>query len=158
CPACPVRASCNARRTHRVDQLPNLGPRAAATARQFIAFVIQNRGHYLVRQRRAGQVNAHLWEFPNLEITAADNSTPAQLARKHLGLRLNHLTELCTIRHTITRYRITLQAFRAAIPKSAIRNPQSAIVWLPLAQLDTLAFTSAHRKILHQLQDMEIAK
>ena len=68
CRLCPVQKLCLAHRTGRVDSLPNLGPRAAATARHFLAFVLENQGRYLVRQRPAGVVNAHLWEFPNVGI------------------------------------------------------------------------------------------
>ena len=51
-----------------MEELPNLGKRETATARRFIAFVIERDGKFLVRQRPAGIVNAHLWEFPNVEI------------------------------------------------------------------------------------------
>jgi A/G-specific adenine glycosylase len=155
CLLCPVRPDCIAYRTGRVEQFPNLGPRAAATSRRFVAFVIQNRGRYLVRQRPAGIVNAHLWEFPNLETSAADVELP-KLAAAELGLKISSLKKLCSLKHTITRYRITLDAFVAASRKSAAKSSVSLRndaekKWLTPRQLDSLAFTSAHRKILNQL-------
>ena len=63
----------------RVEELPNLGRREKATARTFAAFVIERDGKFLVRQRPAGVVNAHLWEFPNAEIGARPNEAYARL-------------------------------------------------------------------------------
>lgn len=157
CLICPIQKFCDAYKTGRTQLLPNLGPRIVATERQFIAFVVENRGRYLVRQRPEGQVNAHLWEFPNVEITPdsstrLDQNSLAELAGKQLDLQVADLTELCTIRHSITRYRITLRAFRAS-GKSKIKNQKSKMEWLALADLDKLAFTSAHRKILQRIQE-----
>ena len=70
CEICPVKKLCVAFREGRIGELPNLGKREAATARRFVAFVVERNGRFLVRQRPAGVVNAHLWEFPNVEIGA----------------------------------------------------------------------------------------
>src|SRR5579884_1917009 len=144
CGSCPVRKFCKARLANRIAQIPNLAPRVAATERRFVAFVIKQRGKFFVRQRAAGQVNAHLWEFPNIEITTAEKKPNLpQLAREQLGLHFSGATRFITIRHTITRYRITLDAFHAHLQKSEIRNPKSEIRWLSLPQLEALPFTSA---------------
>jgi A/G-specific adenine glycosylase len=145
-----VRPDCIAYRTRRVEQLPNLGERTAATSRRFVAFVVQHRGKFLVRQRPAGVVNAHLWEFPNLE-TAATGTDLQTLAARELGLKISALEKLCIVKHTITRYRITLEVFRARCPRFSVSA--SPTRWLTLPELDSLAFTSAHRKILRLLAD-----
>ena len=67
CLICPVKKLCVAFKENRVEELPNLGKREAATARTFFAFVIERDGKFLVQQRPVGIVNAHLWEFPNFE-------------------------------------------------------------------------------------------
>ena len=67
CLICPVNKFCIAFKENRTEELPNLGKREAATARTFFAFVIERNGKFLVRQRPVGVVNAHLWEFPNVE-------------------------------------------------------------------------------------------
>jgi hypothetical protein len=50
------------------------------------------------------------------------------------------------VRHSITRYRILLEAYHALLPASA---PSGGAVWKTPAQLKKLSFTSAHRKLLH---------
>jgi len=199
CPVCPVKKLCVAFREDRVGELPNLGRRTATTARHFIAFVIERNGRFLVRQRPAGVVNAHLWEFPNVEVAAgilpagepgvppggksADHSKPVKISRNipcakmppstaggtpaatalahasmHFGLELCDAKPLCTVKHSITRYRITLEAFRVSFGGSSSARPKNPRhrgtspsenngVWLTPAQLQPLAFTSAHKKL-----------
>jgi A/G-specific adenine glycosylase len=146
CAFCPIRRLCSAQRKGLQEKLPNLGKRTAATRRRFIAFLLERNGKLLVRQRPAGRVNANLWEFPNVEIGPQHSRNPLAAARS-LGLQLA-ATPFCTIKHSITRYRITLEAYRAGLANS---YPTTDAVWLTPAQLRQLAFSSAHKKILDRL-------
>ena len=148
CLLCPVRPHCEAYRTGQVDQLPNLTQRTAATTCRFMAFVIRKGDRFLVRQRPAGVVNGHLWEFPNLEVTDLPKPEAQQLAQVHLGFEPKALEPLCTLRHTITRYRITLQVFEGSLP--AGRKARDA-QWRTLAQLHQLPFPSAHKRVVRLL-------
>jgi A/G-specific adenine glycosylase len=154
CADCPVHKLCIARKENLQDQLPNLAKRETATARRFIAFVVERDGKFLVRQRPAGIVNAHLWEFPNVEATAV-TVDPQHSAAKELGLKITATAPLHTIKHSITRYRITLEAWRAELMKPATK---SAGRWLTPKQLHQLAFTSAHKKILDRLPPSKLAR
>jgi A/G-specific adenine glycosylase len=149
CLICPVKKLCVAFQEIRVEELPNLGKREAATARHFIAFVVGHKGKFLVRQRTAGVVNAHLWEFPNVE-TGARLCEPQRVVSEFNALRITDprsqkLEPLCTIRHSITRYRITLEAFTVRLKKTHVKTNG---VWKTPAQMQSLAFTAAHKKIL----------
>jgi A/G-specific adenine glycosylase len=158
CGACPAKKLCVAFKLNRVAELPNLDKRERATARRFVAFIVERDGRYLVRRRPDGVVNAHLWEFPNIEIlnqnggatNEARRNGRASFARaaKELGLEFYNARPICTVKHSITRYRITLEAF-AVQSKRTPRVPGG--VWLPHARLDSLPFTSAHRKIGAQI-------
>ena len=149
CEICPVQAWCLAFRTGQVEAIPNLGRRVRSTARRFVAWVAEARGRFLVRQRRAGLVNAHLWEFPNVEVTLPPSDLK-RAAEAALGFRTGQLRPLCVIKHSITRYRITLETFQTRL---AGRAPDQGTfgAWLALEELDALALTSAHRKILTHL-------
>jgi len=128
CAKCPVASHCLARKLGRTEEFPAKQVRAAVTRRQSQVFVYHHKGRYLVRQRPDDVVNARLWEFPNGEGAAPK------------GLRL------CAFEHTITRYRIAVEAFLVE------QKPRMQGKWLPLADLDKLPFSSAHGKILIALR------
>jgi A/G-specific adenine glycosylase len=143
CEICPVKKLCVAFKENRVEELPNLGKREAATARTFFAFVIERDGKFLVQQRPVGIVNAHLWEFPNFEING-EKRDPKEIFDSAFNFKAAKLQPLCTVKHSITRYRITLKAFRVQLPK---RLKTLDGIWLPHARFNTLAFTAAHKKL-----------
>jgi A/G-specific adenine glycosylase len=151
CDQCPVGRRCVAHQTDQVQTLPNLGPRVASSALHFAAFVVQRGGRWLVRQRPAGMVNAHLWEFPNLEVSAG---TPAAgAAARLLGGPPQKLVRLTTVKHTITRYRISLEAWLVNVAGNISLSDHAR--WLSLKELDELPFTSAHRKVLQVLRERQ---
>jgi A/G-specific adenine glycosylase len=149
CGVCPIAKYCAAYQQGRVHELPTLSRRIRTTPRRFIAFIAKKRGRFLARQRPAGVVNAHLWEFPNLELTP-DDSDLQRAARSALGVRPEALELLATIKHSITRYRITLEAYCVASRQTA-RIPSAKGRWLGRSRLNQLAFTSAHKQILQRL-------
>jgi hypothetical protein len=81
-----------------------------------------------------------------------------------LGFTPMELTPLCTVKHSITRYRITLEAFRVHLGGASSARPHNKMgrrgtppsenngVWLTPVQLRKLAFTAAHKTILNKLQ------
>ena len=150
CRVCPLAKHCVAHRQGRVHQLPGLSRRVRATPCRFVAFVAQKRGLFLVRQRPAGGVNAHLWEFPNLELSP-DDSDLKRAARTALGVRPRTLKPLATIRHSITRYRITLEVYQVPGCETATLPVGTRGRWLGRSRLKQLAFTSAHKQILRRL-------
>ena len=149
CASCPIQTSCVAYGRNIVRTLPNLGRRVPATARRFVAFVVEHERRFLVRQRPASVVNASLWEFPNIEVSEPASDF-THLARRQLGLRIGQTERLCIIQHSITRFRISLEA------RLAQRAPPSRAEcldgrWLLLRELEKLAFPSAHRRIVDAL-------
>lgn len=184
CAACPVQKLCVAQKENLQDQLPHLAKRVAATERHFVAFVVERGGKFLVCQRPAGVVNAHLWEFPNVEVGAAGKARHSVRAAapqmpngaqrtdapyQQNDFRITSEKPLRVVKHSITRYRITLEAWHAELAtangapvsdpariKNDTRNtpdrkPALQGKWRSLAQLHQLAFTSAHKKILTAL-------
>jgi A/G-specific adenine glycosylase len=144
CGICSAQKLCVAFRENRVNELPKLGKRKTATKRRFVAFVAERNGRFLVRQRPVGVVNAHLWEFPNAEIPNG-RFDPKLAAKEVLGIEAPKLEPLCTVKHSITRYRLTLEAFAVRLKDLSAKNGG---FWKTPAQMRRLAFTAAHGKIL----------
>lgn len=148
CGSCPVARLCVACQQGRTAEIPKVRQRETATSRKFVAFVIERGGRVLVRQRPAGVVNAHLWEFPNVELNGGP-SNPRAAARNLFGFAPPDLKPVCTIKHSITRYRITLEAFRVDATKSSCSEMPGR--WLKLSELRKLSFPSAHKRILQTI-------
>jgi len=160
CQICPVKKLCVAFKENRVEKLPKLGKREAATARTFFAFVIERGGKFLVQQRPIGIVNAHLWEFPNFEINGSRQSAK-EIFNSAFNFKAEAIQPLCTVKHSITRYRITLEAFRVNLGGTSSTSPHSKMksgtretrpsenvgIWKTPAQMMQLAFSSAHKKL-----------
>jgi len=142
CLICPLQKPCVAYREQRTEELPNIEKRESATARRFIAFIVHRDGRLLVRQRPAGVVNGHLWEFPNVEV--ATGCPPVEAAILLFGSAPVELSPVITIKHSITRYRITLDAFRVSL---APAPGKELGVWKTPAQIRQLAFSSAHKRL-----------
>ena len=146
CPKCPLRKDCVALKGGRIDRLPNLPARAKTTARRFMAFVVNDRERFLVRQRPGGVVNQGLWEFPNVEVTNGEGRHPQSVAKEFLNVSLASGDSLFTIRHSITRYRIAVDVFLGSA-----RDKVKSGHWLTLKEIDARALTSAHRKIFDRI-------
>ena len=65
-----------------------------------------------------------MWLFPNAEV-GSDESAEAAVARALLstvGLRGQATELLCVVRHTVTRFRITLDAYRTSTVRAALQK------------------------------------
>lgn len=149
CLVCPLATQCLAHRAGAAEDFPQLKARAAATERRFVVVVLERGGQFLVRQRPPQVVNAGLWEFPNGELT--DGSAEARAAAaKWLGLAPTAFVPLKRVKHSITRYRITLDVFRVNVGRKRLAVEAGA-TWADAGALEQLAFTSAHRRIARLL-------
>jgi A/G-specific adenine glycosylase len=156
CHLCPARDHCQARRDGRTETLPSKPARAKAIHRSLIVFVVEHRGRLLIRQRPAGQVNAHLWEFPSVEV-GSDPGDLRHLAWATLGIQPTRLDPLCTLKFSITKSRITARVVRVHPGRPPRRLPMASR-WLRPPALAALAFSAAHLRILAVLNKARAAK
>jgi A/G-specific adenine glycosylase len=145
CPSCPLRRDCFALREERVRDFPTPTPKAAATPRRFIALVVSDGKRLLVQRRPDGVVNAGLWEFPNVEVGVSAKNLPPLVVPFKLAASVPFLR----VRHSITRYRILLEAYRAEMPAGTV-SASAPAAWKTPAEIKKLPFTSAHRKVLRK--------
>jgi A/G-specific adenine glycosylase len=145
CPICPLCQDCFAWRWKRVEDFPTPATRATVTQRRFIALVVSDGERLLVRRRPDGVVNAGLWEFPNVEVAVNAKNLKALVA----PFKIAEHSPFFRVRHSITRYRILLEAHRAELPAGPA-SAKSGAAWKTLAEIKKLPFTSAHRKVLRR--------
>jgi A/G-specific adenine glycosylase len=155
CSVCPVAELCEARQNGCTESLPNLGPRPGSTPRRFIAFIVHRDHRFAARQRPAGTVNACLWEFPNIEVS--DPVAPLKhLAFACLGATPTAFQQLCVVRHTITRFRIQLEAYHTDLADASSIPQLKTARWCTVRELHELALPSAHRRILAAIERSDL--
>lgn len=151
CPRCPLQRSCKARAEGVAHLLPTKGKKATSQAlyRAVVLVVVDN--HILVRRCPSGEIMSDLHEFPAIDLNAPTLQTRplyAQL-KKRWPMTLTPVRVLEEIKHTYTRYRVTLFPVLFATPA---RIEIEGYFWHPVTDLPQLAFSAGHRKLVPQLQ------
>ena len=161
CQTCPVQRLCQARRLNLVSQIPHISPRVKSTPLTEIAVVVRHRRRVLLRECQTGERWAGLWDFPRF--AASTDQSLADL-NEHICARTRELTGACiqlgsqfaTLKHGVTRYRITLHCFAAKLGSGgpgARKQSKHAAKWLTLEELGTYPLSVTGRKISQLLSD-----
>jgi A/G-specific adenine glycosylase len=155
CGVCPVAAQCLARQQNLTELVPELPVRARVTQTRMVAAIALRRGRVLVTKLSADAPRwAGMWLFPNAELGSGE--TPAAAVGRALkattGVRGNAGAILCTVQHSVTRFRITLDAHRAVDLQGVAKALTVAeVAWQKPSDLSGLAMPKAHRVIAERL-------
>ena len=133
CPACPIAASCRARKLGRPEDFPQPSQRPRPMRRTMAAVLWESSGKWLVRRRPDDAVNGGLWEFPAIECGPGDD--PRASLAGWLGIDGVRLSAAGTVRHSITRFRIEQHLFKLDGPALDGCVPQGG-EWRPRSDLD----------------------
>lgn len=152
CQRCPLARSCKAHANGSAESLPRLPPRARPTEVHMAAAVLFRRGRVAVVKLEASAPRwAGMWQFPTVELCPgeAPRTAAERAAREVAGLSASAASALAQVKHTVTRYRITLDAFRCLVPPSATASPNGVeqLVWRHPAELTSIAMPAAHRRL-----------
>ncbi|MCS1409236.1 MAG: Adenine DNA glycosylase [Verrucomicrobia subdivision 3 bacterium] len=149
CELCPMRHSCQAKKLGLIERLPNLGKRQKSVRRNYVALVIRRRGKLLVRKRSAAAINGSFWEFPATE-TNGNDPGGYKWIEKRWRQGPQALRTLGEIKHSITTNRITLRVYVTEV-SHGFSDLDDSHRWVTHAELERLALTGAHRKIVRRL-------
>ncbi len=157
CPQCPVRTSCAATTNGWQDEIPVRAVRAAPTPVTEVAVAVRRRGRYLMRKRPPGERWAGLWDFVRFGWNDGERMSPASIARAvqaRAGVEVEIGEQIAEIRHSVTRFRITLCCFvadwRAGEPADGPRSFQ----WIAPQRFSTLPLSVTGRKLAHLVQQL----
>jgi 8-oxo-dGTP diphosphatase len=117
-----------------------------------------DRGRYLITQRRRGSHLAGLWEFPGGKLEAGE--TPAAGLRRELTEELSatfavgNLVE--TVRWEYPDRVVVLHFFECRLESGAIvPREEQAMAWVEPARLPDHDFPPADRELIHRLRERE---
>ena len=125
CSECPAAPWCVARREGIQNRIPPPARRADAVAVSEMAVVVRKGPCVLLVQRPANGRWAGLWEFPHgpREPGEIAQESATRLLRTLTGLTAQIGGELITLRHGVTRFRITMVCMDARFASGRFRSP-----------------------------------
>jgi A/G-specific adenine glycosylase len=146
CAECPVAKSCNGLAQGIERELPELAQRKAPTEVATAAAYVRRGDAVLLRQMPADAARwAGLWVLPFVELTAGETPLKgAERALSELALKGAGKAVLRQARHTITRFRITLDVVECKVPS---RRP----TLFTARETEALALPSVHARLLKAL-------
>ncbi len=162
CDDCPVRACCRARRDGLQDQIPGKVSRIRYEDRTEFALVIPERlrgpkgsrgqQRYLVRALPEGGRWGGLWDFPRTTNHSFDNiADAASELEKSLGVAIATGIQVETIKHAVTKFRISLHVYQASLARQL--PPMQPWCYLTLDEMAELPMSVTGRRIVELIRN-----
>jgi A/G-specific adenine glycosylase len=179
CHACPLAPWCAAHQQGLVSEIPVSSAGKDYEAVTEIAVIVRRGQKVYLRQCQPGERWAGLWDFPRFplkvdrsgpERSAPRNNRPSRsthlpspelsrfiAAQTHslTGLTIQPGDQLATLRHGVTRFRITLHCIEASLtgPAKSSAAEGGHAKWVTVHALSNYPLSSAGRKISHLLKN-----
>lgn len=154
CEVCPVRSLCRGYEKGLQGELPRKREKLQFEYRTEVAVVLRRRDRVLLLEQPEGGRWAGLWDFPRFQVFSENQTNLHQEILQNLhqktGLTVALGEHLKTIRHGVTRYKITLECFDATV-RSGRLNLKSVAdeqhAWLLPAELESYPLSTTGRKL-----------
>jgi A/G-specific adenine glycosylase len=156
CGECPLAGRCQARRLGEQESIPARAAAPAVTEVREVAVVVRRAERVLLVQRPAAGRWANLWEFPHAPLRDGESHERAteRLLTELTGIEARLGLELQTIRHGVTRFRITLVCFEAEHVAGEFRSSfYQQGLWLTPAELAGHPVSAPQRRLARSLAD-----
>jgi A/G-specific adenine glycosylase len=156
CDRCPLVGFCPTHKLRLQAEIP-----AAKRPKQYeeiteAAVVIRRGNKILLRKCQRGERWAGLWDFPRFGVRRDLNGQlrrdVERETRAITGIAIDQLAKLATLKHGVTRFRITLEVFEATTAANRSRSGS----WVRLADLGNYPLSTTGRKIAQLLQQGEM--
>jgi A/G-specific adenine glycosylase len=152
CEKCPVARHCAAFQLGLQKELPRFVPKQKPTAVREAAVVVRRNGRVLMRQRAKGERWEAMWDFPRFELESEGplfvRDELVAKVREQTGVAIQPGALLKTLKHGVTRFRITLDCYEARAAGGRVRSTTAKPVrWTPITELSNLPLSVTARKI-----------
>jgi A/G-specific adenine glycosylase len=147
CEACPVSASCVARREARTQTLPAPRPTRSLRQRTTRMLILICSGEILLEKRPPAGIWGGLWCFPELPA----ESEPQEAAHLRFGAQVSAAQSLPTIAHAFTHFLLQIQPLLCTVQQRLPRAQEAGCIWIALEEARTAAVPAPVRRILERL-------
>lgn len=148
CGECSLAPLCRARAEGSIERLGATTKKLRFTDTREAAVVVRKGPCVLIRQCAEGERWAGLWDFPRFEIDAEGPLFAAdEIVAKVLdqtGVRCEPGPLIATLKHGVTRFRITLDCYGATAAAGRVRKPAR---WAKPSELADLPLSVTGRKL-----------
>lgn len=158
CDACPICDHCAAFTQGVVNERPVTGMRREIIPITMTSGVLRHQGKLFIQKRLADDVWPNLWEFPGGLVE--EGETPEQaLAREYLeetGFVIHGLEKIVTLRHSFTRYRVTLHCYHCRLQGNGtepVLHAAQEYRWVKVDELEEFAFPAPQRRLINRLAE-----
>ncbi len=120
-----------------------------------VAVLVNANGEVLVSKRQEGQHLAGFWEFPGGKIEAGESIRQAlqREVAEELGILIDSCSELIVIKHDYPEKAVELCVQLVEVFTGIARGLEGQqIAWVDIAELCSLRFPEANKKIIDALQ------
>jgi A/G-specific adenine glycosylase len=145
CPACPLAATCLARRERRTGELPAPRPARVLPQRETTMLVLWRQGEVLLEKRPAPGIWGGLWCFPELAGASIEQECLARFA-----VSIDGATPLANVEHGFTHFRLRIRPVLARARHAGVVE-QPGRLWLTPADALGAAIPVPVRRILQAL-------
>ncbi len=155
CGACPLQDLCPTFVRGLQNQIPVAAKKMNYESVNEAVIIARRRGKYLVRLCGDGERWTGLWDFPRFSADGNDPESTLKSKLKSLtGLTAELYDSKQTIKHAVTRFRITLDCFIARdIRGRLLQANGEQFKWLSADELDAYPMSVTGRKIARKIQN-----
>ncbi|MBA3002533.1 MAG: A/G-specific adenine glycosylase [Desulfurivibrio sp.] len=156
CDSCPLRDHCEALAQDVVNERPVAGKAKEIIPITMVSGILHHQGKIYIQKRLPDDVWPNLWEFPGGSIEKNETEEQA-LVREYCeetGFAIRDLEKIITIKHSFTKYRVTLHCYHCCLQNGETQPTLHAAqeyLWVNPEELEHFAFPSPHRRLINHL-------
>ncbi len=156
CDACPVRNYCEAFAQGVVNERPIAGKAKEIIPITMASGILRHQGKIYIQKRLADDVWPNLWEFPGGRIKEGETPEQALIReyREETGFYIHGLEKIATIKHSFTKYRVTLHCYSCHLQNNdttPVLHAAQEYLWISEDELENFAFPAPHRNLINCL-------
>ena len=157
CSSCPLKELCRTCQQGLQNEIPAPKAKKRYEERTEVLILLRNtKSQWLLRRCGPGEWWTGLWDFPRFDVTAVPQEAVGQhvhrLCAERFGRGCQLGAHVRTLRHGVTRYRITLHCHHSTwSPRGKANWKSDQMAWVETSALQDFALNSTARKIAHWL-------
>jgi len=161
CAMCPLASLCQTCKMSLQNRIPAVRQKKPVEELCEAAVVVERKGLVLLRKCGDDERWAGLWDFPRFRLSLAESrtrrthnaaldSTDRQIidgVKNQVGVSVARPLHFATLRHTVTRFRITLHGFVAHCKRTPAKDGTDRYRWVRPEELARFPLSVTGRKL-----------